>query len=86
MADRLKVDYPAIITVPAPAIPDSASDRERQAIGDGEAIAALVMFLERHGACGGWSFDPDADTLRCCCGGLGFEVELLDAARTGAAA
>lgn len=81
----MKVNHPAIITVPAPPVPPGASDLECAAIEDFAAVAALVMFLERHGGCGGWGYDPATGTLACQCGGLTYEIGPAEA-RTGAAA
>lgn len=66
--ERMKVDYPAIVAVRAPEIPEGATDEERAAIEDREAVAALSLFLKGHGACGGWRPDPETEGIRCDCG------------------
>lgn len=49
------------------------SDDERLA-EDWQAAGHLLVWMEGHGRCGGWTFDPATQRLSCACGGDLFEV------------
>lgn len=70
MPEPFKVDYPRIIAVRAPLIPEGATDEEREETEDQEAVAALSIFVSGHGGHGGWSYDPATEGIACQCGAL----------------
>jgi hypothetical protein len=67
-------DLPAVIVAwksVGTSLPRSSDERLAE---DWNAVGNLLVWMEGHGGCEGWTFDPHTQRLACSCGADLYEV------------
>lgn len=70
-------ELPAVLLAWRKTADDLAASPDERLQEDWHAVGHLLVWMEGHGGCGGWTFHPRDRQLVCACGAVLFEAEAV---------